>query len=206
MSDYLITVKEISSIVRVADPSDVLITVSDQPHSATIIVKESDDAVAVIVNDQPHLVTVAEQSETAAVTVVEESVTVTVIDNYGAVSSGKDSNLITKIAGEILGGHRIVVTDDNDKAFYADSSNVDHVSKTLGLTIGSAVISASVIIRTYGEITESSWSWVPDLPIFLNGATGQISQTPPDSGFNLVIGFPSTSISMFIRIGEPIIL
>jgi len=107
-------------------------------------------------------------------------------------------------AGEILSGHRMVIVQ-NDQVFYADNSVAGHAFQVFGMTTGAVVQGAYPIIQTYGVIEEPSWNWDTSLPIWL-GLTGLLQQTPPSSGFSLIIGFPVSPTSMFINIREPIFL
>lgn len=117
---------------------------------------------------------------------------------------GDGSTDIQKIAGEALGGHRAVVLNGSGQAIYADRSTPSHAHKMLGITTGAASSGASVTIRTRGEITEGSWAWTLDLPIFL-GTSGQLTQTAPASGFVARIGFPINATTIYIDIHQTIV-
>jgi hypothetical protein len=99
----------------------------------------------------------------------------------------------------------MVVLDDAAQAIYADNTTLSHVSKVLGMTTGAANALDLATIQTGGEITEPSWSWALNTPIFL-GATGLLTQVQPVSGFSLVVAFPITQTKIFISLREPIIL
>lgn len=112
---------------------------------------------------------------------------------------------VTKVAGETLGGHRMVVLDGAGDAYYADSTDLTHVDRVLGMTSGAASLGGSVGIQILGEIIEVSWSWTLNQPIFLS-TSGQLTQTAPTTGFSLVVGFPITSTSMVLSIQRAVIL
>jgi len=118
--------------------------------------------------------------------------------------SGSD-NIHQAVAAVELGGHRVVVLDAAGEAIYADRSILSHRDKVLGVTTGAASAGADATIRTYGELTEPSWSWTLDEPVFL-GLTGLLTQTVPTSGFVLRIGFPTAATSLFIDIDDAITL
>jgi len=103
-----------------------------------------------------------------------------------------------------MSGHRIVVLNENQQAIYASNLTPLHANKILGMTI-EAVISGNIRIQNGGVLTEPSWSWILDTPIWL-GIDGFMTQTAPVSGFSLIIGFPVSSTSMFIDFREPIFL
>lgn len=108
-------------------------------------------------------------------------------------------------AGEALGGHRIVILDDSPLAFYASNNVLAHANKILGMTTGAVAIDDLATIQTSGEVTEPSWAWVLNTPIWL-GVNGLLTQTAPTSGFSLIVGFPITSTKILIRLREPIFL
>jgi hypothetical protein len=103
-----------------------------------------------------------------------------------------------------MSGHRIVVLNENEEAEYASSANPFHANKIIGMTIHAA-INGEIGIQTGGELTEPSWNWTLDIPIWL-GVDGLLTQVQPVSGFSLIIGFPITQTKMFIGIREPIFL
>ncbi|MDP2786260.1 MAG: hypothetical protein Q8O38_16955 [Sulfurimicrobium sp.] len=109
------------------------------------------------------------------------------------------------LAGIALGGHRMVVLDDAGLAIYADKSIPAHAGKVLGMTTGAANPGELATIQTGGEMTEPSWSWLLNQPIYL-GANGLLTQTPPVTGISLIVGFPITATKVFISIKQLIFL
>lgn len=103
-----------------------------------------------------------------------------------------------------IGGHRVVVLESS-LVVYADSSVAAHANKILGLSIGAVDAGGMASIQTGGEIEEPSWAWQPDFPIFL-GINGLLTQTVPEAGFSLIVGFPITTTRIFINLREPLIL
>ena len=103
-----------------------------------------------------------------------------------------------------MSGHRIVVLDGNQQAIYASNLTPSHAFKIVGMTT-MAVISGDIPIQTGGPLTETSWNWILDIPIWLS-EDGLMTQTPPTSGFSLIVGFPNSQTSMFIDIHEPVML
>lgn len=135
--------------------------------------------------------------------VVTGTSTVTSYIDYRTLLQTQTADVVQYTAGVSLGGHRIVVLDNSALAIYADSSTIGHLNKVLGITVGAVSAGGLASIQTSGEITELSWAWTLGAPIFL-GLTGLMTQTPPTSGFSLVIGFPITSTKIFINIREPL--
>jgi hypothetical protein len=119
--------------------------------------------------------------------------------------TGDSTNFVVYPAGQILSGHRMVVLDSDGKAIYADRTIPEHANKVFGMTIGAAMQDADANIQIMGELTEPSWAWTLDIPIWLS-VNGLLTQTIPTSGFSLIIGFPITATKIFIDIHEPIFL
>ena len=112
---------------------------------------------------------------------------------------------ITYPAAQALGGHRVVILNDGLEADYADATDLTHINRILGLTLGAVIQGDAVTILTGGDVIEPSWSWTLGLPVYL-GSNGLLTQTRPIIGFNLIVGFPLSATEMFFQKREPIIL
>lgn len=162
----------------------------------------------VVVNGQiTNTVTLPEKQ---IVTVENRKVQVAVVGRQGpqgvqGIQGPAGATEITLLAGEILGGHRLVVPDAAGAAIYADSTNLAHANKVLGMTVGAAILGANVTIQNSGEHTEPSWAWTLDVPIWL-GSNGLMTQVQPTTGFNLIVAFPVTPTKIVIALREPFVL
>lgn len=103
-----------------------------------------------------------------------------------------------------LGGHRAVRLVLG-QAVYADSAEVADANLVLGITRGAVVAGALAQIQTAGLMSESSWAWTPDQPVFV-GAAGTLTQAPPAAGFSLVIGIATGPTQIHIGAKSPIVL
>jgi hypothetical protein len=109
------------------------------------------------------------------------------------------------IAGEALGGHRAVI-QSNGLLYYASTSNILHLNRVVGITVGASSSGASTEYVSEGAITESSWSWNTTTPIYL-AENGMLTQSPINvSGFTQIIGMPISATSMYVSLKTPIIL
>jgi len=115
------------------------------------------------------------------------------------------ATVLVRTAGLIMSGHRMVVLDMDERAYYADCTNPDHAHRVIGMTRGAALEDAAVIIQTGGELTEPSWDWSMSFPVWLS-TDGLLTQVIPTTGFSLIIGFPLTPTKIFIDLREPLIL
>lgn len=114
---------------------------------------------------------------------------------------------IEKMAAMPLGGHRIVRSTGVNMADYADNRYPEQGDDILGLTLSAASSGSMVAIANGNEVTEPSWNWIPQQPIFL-GENGTITQTPPDpdgtAAFIVEVGFAQSPTTMMVRIGTSI--
>lgn len=115
-----------------------------------------------------------------------------------------DDELISLIAATVLSGQRVVTTDINGEAIYADKDTPAHVSKVLGICLTAATVGASVDIRTFGELTEPAWNWNAGEPIYLS-TNGTMTQTVPLTGFLLQVAFALTPTSIFVSLQQPFV-
>lgn len=107
-----------------------------------------------------------------------------------------------------LSGHRVVMLDGQGRAIYASNADLTHANRIVGMTTHAAVSGAPATVSIYGEVTEPSWNWNVDQPVYL-GADGFLTQTPPafpEAKFSVVVGFPISATTLFINIGIPITL
>lgn len=112
---------------------------------------------------------------------------------------------VTFLASGPLGGHRAVRAAFARHAQYADNNDVTGAAAVLGITLHAAEAEAAINVAASGEIVEPSWAWVVDAPIFV-GAAGVMTQVPPASGFQLIVGVATSRTSMLVSIKQPIIL
>lgn len=112
---------------------------------------------------------------------------------------------LTYLADGPLSGHRVVRPTTAGAVGYASSAIAMDANSALGITVGAALSGASIDVQAAGEMTEASWSWLPGLPVFL-GLNGLLTQVPPSSGFQLVVGVAVTATKLAINIKQPIVL
>ena len=172
-----------------------------------------ENTTAVILIDAPAHLDLAQ--ETITVTMTEG---VTLIDGAlqgqigpqgvqgekGDPGEGGIGGTINRTAATILSGHRVIATDVNGEAIYADKDTPSHVGKVLGICTHAAIAGATIVIQAFGEFTEPTWNWTAGSPIYL-GANGTLTQTPPTTGFLLEVAFALTSTSIFISIKQPFV-
>lgn len=103
-----------------------------------------------------------------------------------------------------IGGSRVVRSVPGGVG-YASSANPLHGDDVLGITL-QAGTDEPINVQVAGEVTEPSWDWAPQEPVFLS-IDGLMTQVPPEDptdAFILVIGFATSPTSIMLRIEPPI--
>lgn len=109
------------------------------------------------------------------------------------------------IAEGDIGGHRVVRAVFPSSARYASNTTLSDAPNVVGLTLGAVSSGTITKVVTSGGIIEPSWAWVEGLPIFV-GVLGNLTQIPPTTGFQLIVGVATSPTSIFVSIRQPIIL
>ena len=110
---------------------------------------------------------------------------------------------VEQTAGENLGGNRVIVVL-GDLAFYADKDNLSHVDKVRGISTEAFTTGNIGCVQIGGFMQDPSWSWTPDLPVFLSN-NGLLTQTVPTTGFILQLGVADTATRILIDLKMPIV-
>jgi hypothetical protein len=101
---------------------------------------------------------------------------------------------------------RVIISNSQGEAEYADSGNPDHRWRATGVTLQGVSNAGDLIgIRYSGPVDEPSWTWTPGLPIFL-GPNGTLTQTRPTVGIMLIVGQALSPTRIMVRPTQPIIL
>jgi hypothetical protein len=110
------------------------------------------------------------------------------------------STVVSVVAGEALAKYD-VVTGDGKKA---DSGNLLHRNKLVGLATQNILSGFSGEVQCGGSLQNPAWTWVVGDRIYLNGTT--LSTTAPDSGFLTQVGVAVGSDTINIEIQPSILL
>jgi hypothetical protein len=102
-------------------------------------------------------------------------------------------------AAVALSGHRgVYIAADGVR--YA-SNDAENARALAGVTLGAANAGESVQVQTSGEISEPSWTWIVEQPVYL-GLNGALTQVPPSSGVQVVVGLAVAPTKLLVRIGD----
>jgi hypothetical protein len=138
---------------------------------------------------------------------VDDCPTKTVVIDEGARGPRGLSDLffLNRIANSNLGGHRAVISNEDGTLDYADSSNVGHLGKVLGIIVRATLQGERVDVIRGGLLEFEGWSWDTDLPVYL-ATNGLLTQNPASSGFSQILGFAESPTGLFVNLREPILL
>lgn len=151
-----------------------------------------------IVVVDPVEVTVSAESRVFEVSTSPKAVNVLTAGIQGPQGpSGVSADKITKNAITNLGGHRVVVATIGGVE-YADSADVDHIGRVLGITLGAVTAGNPADIIVSGEVVEASWNFVNGA-VYV-GSNGLLTQSPPSSGFSQIVGVATSATSLVVSL------
>jgi hypothetical protein len=185
-------------IVEVVDSELVI------DEQTVVVVDAIEQPADVLETPSEELVTV--DGDEAVIVTREPEITLLDVGTQGPPGQpGEVGQAYVEFAAAVaLGGHRAVRLL-NGEAIYADHSVIGDANAVLGITRGAAAAGVLAQIQFAGLMTEPSWTWTPDLPVFV-GLAGVLTQTPPTSGFSLIVGIATRSDQIFIGAKAPIVL
>ncbi|MCP9494281.1 MAG: hypothetical protein MSG64_07485 [Pyrinomonadaceae bacterium MAG19_C2-C3] len=166
----------------------------------------------------PELLTIIEERTYLEINDASESVLLEIVTDAdveileiaeqgppGPPGTGTSGIEFEYLAGKPLGGQRAVILDTDGRLVYADHRTLTHRFRVLGITLHAALTDEPVLVRAAGVISEPSWTWTADLPIFV-ATDGQLTQVPPLFGFHRSVGVALTEAEILVRIELPILL
>lgn len=86
----------------------------------------------------------------------------------------------------------------------ADSSNMGHFGKVIGMAPAAIANGFSGSIVESGDVTNPAWTWTTGDLIFLNGTS--LSTTPPSVGFAQYIAIAKGPTVVVVELGTPMSL
>ncbi len=111
--------------------------------------------------------------------------------------------MVERVAGTGgVGGQRVVVLL-GEEVFHADKDNPAHFDLVEGITAGAFGAGVTGCVQVYGRMIDPSWSWTPDVTLWL-GNNGLLTETPPASGFTLRVARAVSATEIFIDLYPPV--
>ena len=165
--------------------------------------------VILVVEQQPASTVVVEQG-TTVITQDPNAMSVLVAAEQGP--EGKQGPIgpsggaaFVKTASATVSGGFVVGLDAQGEVAHADGADIDSAWRVVGVALNGANKGDPVTIVTAGEVEEPTWSWTEGAPVFL-GANGSLTQTPPTSGYILVVGSAVGATRILVNVQQPIFI
>lgn len=83
-----------------------------------------------------------------------------------------------------------------------DSADEDHIDLLCGLTITGTSSAGPVTVQRTGAVDDTAWSWTPGR-VYL-GTSGALTQTPPNNGFDVLVGVAVSPTRLILSFQDPI--
>ena len=112
------------------------------------------------------------------------------------------SNLCTKVASETISAMQLVRLDNPTDVSVANTSTCPDAT-VFGVARVAANASANVEIQSSGKLYDSSFNFPVNTPLFL-GATGNITDVAPTTGFLTQIGYSGGPGLIIVEIQDPV--
>ena len=109
------------------------------------------------------------------------------------------------VTAQALGSGRVVYVNSDGKIDYADNTTPAHYDKVIGITKQAGASGDNVTVIMFGQFTDSWYAFNVGDSIYLT-TNGQLSDTPPTSGFLMKIAYAIKTDVIFIRIDRSIIV
>ena len=88
------------------------------------------------------------------------------------------------------------------QAVHADKDDATHKHNIRGLAVDTYADTETACIQIGGRAYLDSWSWTPDLPVYVN-TNGDLTQTRPTSGFVTQIGVADAAKEIYVDVLAP---
>ncbi len=122
----------------------------------------------------------------------------------GGSGPGVNELDLNKIANENISALQLVTPTSETNVEVADLSTYE-TSHVLGVALIAALALSPVTIKTFGELSDPSFTFTNGESLYLS-PTGTVTNTPPTSGHLTKIGYALGANKIFIQIEQPIIL
>lgn len=142
--------------------------------------------------------------DTISATIVEETLSISLEAAVVNQEAFGGTVLNDFVAAEAISAIRVIYNNAG-QASPADSTNAAHSGSILGITLTSVLIGNTVSYVSEGRLTTPGESWDQSKPLFFDNL-GRLTQTPPASGFSMIVGVPVAADKIDVRISQPIIL
>jgi len=110
---------------------------------------------------------------------------------------------ITPVAAVAVGAYKAVAFRADGRIEPAGHDNPAHLSRLAGVTLASVLAGATARVSVNGLVRFNGWNWTSGAPVFV-GKGGDLTQTPPVTGFVQQIGIATGADALLVGLGIPI--
>ena len=126
------------------------------------------------------------------------------IFKYLPVPPSLNGNTTLLVGGIVaIAAQKFIAIDSSGQFVLANQTDVSQMNKIIGITKAIANPGESVSFIGYGEAVNPLWNFVAGEPVFL-GVNGNVTQTPPVTGFIMIVGFATATTKLFVNMQTPI--
>ena len=181
---------------------DANVIVDQQP--ADVLVAPVPEAAVFIEDAAPSVITLDDTTDLLVLPVEDTQVVVAAgVQGPPGIPGPAGGQVLERTAGELLSALRAVFEDAAGLVWLADAAEAGEVFTLLGVTTTAADAYQQVLVQRLGAIDDAAWSWTPGVRVYL-GAAGQLTQTPPATGFDVLIGVALSPTRLLLNIQDPI--
>lgn len=162
--------------------TDVLVV-----HETEILAEEAQDSVLVEHVEEIEILAIAEQGPPG-------------LPGEPGPAGGAS---VQRTAGSNLSA-LLAVYELNGMVRALSADDAAHIDLLLGITLTAAQAGEPINVQRLGAIEDPAWNWVPGR-VYL-GANGALTQAPPTSGFDVLIGSAISPTRITLNLQDPISL
>lgn len=119
-----------------------------------------------------------------------------------AIVEPGDRNVVPRRLAQPTSALRVVSEAIPQGVYPTNPSQLNDSISVLGIVIQSGTTGETVNVQVGGVIEEQAWSWLRGL-VFV-GPNGTLTQTPPETGFEIVVGYSPAPTKLNLQFREPI--
>lgn len=124
-------------------------------------------------------------------------------ETLDSISSPGDKNIIKRVTQYTVSALRLVSEGPNGVYYLDPQVRVDALGM-VGITLESGTPGQTIQIQAGGSLEDTGWNWSQGL-VFA-GPNGTLTQTPPTTGWEIVVGFSPKPTQINLQFEEPILL
>lgn len=123
-------------------------------------------------------------------------------DPFDLVNAKPKAIDLNFIAGEVISAMKVVYALNPTTVMIASTASS---FKPIGIALNAAGIGDLIKVRTFGELSDGTFSFASDTPLFFN-LVGTVTSTNPTTGYHTEIGHALGTGKIFINIKNQITL